>query len=405
MWYWGISAVSDCDSCCRPRVVNPCETCEGSVDSGSVSVGSDLFPGAYVALLWFDDQFTMLEWDATPSAWEGTVSHDGCTYDLSLEITGLQREDAVLTVTDGSATWTFKSNLDIADTLQAINFRFYSRSGTESCSAGDPIQCVCLIPYQTICPTQCVNSTEVVDVSGTDWAECWWVDGAIFTWNAASSQFESGSDTIVISGTGERDVVITIDSVEFTNLAAVDPLCSFDVVSSQGDQLCAIPMNCSTPSNACCDTYERANAVLVAIDNIETSGTDVGDTVDGATELNDIPVPTTPCLYTNNRADVPGDSESAMTDPFLVDTVVTYSCGPSGITFSVIVSITFSLADTRGTEALFQTTFSHAAVVGEDTFVIPFVSGSILVSNTTQIGIASGGQVTLLFSEPFTESP
>lgn len=398
--------MSDCDSCCRPRVVDPCGACEGTVSSGSVSVGSDLFPQAYVVLLWFDDQFVLIEWDATASAWEGSVAYGGCTYDLSLSVAGLEREDAVLTVTDGSATWTFKSNLDIADTLQAINLRFHSRSGTESCSAGDPVECVCIIPYETICPTQCVNSSEVVNVGGTDWAECWWVDGAVFSWNATSGEFESGSDTIAISGTGKRGVVITINSVEFTNLTVVDdPLCSFDVVNSQGEQLCAIPMNCSTPSNACCDTYERANAVLVAIDNIETSGTDVGDTVDGATELNDIPVPTTPCLYTNNRADVPGDSESAMTDPFLVDTSVTYSCGPSGITFSVVVSIVFSLADTRGTEALFQATFSHASVLGEDTFVIPFVSGSILTSNTTQIGIASGGQVTLLFSQPFTAAP
>lgn len=141
--------MSDCDSCCRPRLAQPCEPCLGSVTNGSVTVGSDSFPSSYVALMWFDDQSVLIEWNSTPSEWQGSFSYDGCTYDLTMTVVGPAKEDVVLEVTDGSATWTFKNHIPIADTLQSMSLLFYSRSGTSSCGIADPANqksCICLLP-------------------------------------------------------------------------------------------------------------------------------------------------------------------------------------------------------------------------------------------------------------------
>lgn len=162
--------------------------------------------------MWFDDQSVIIEWDSPSNEWQGSFSYDGCTYDLTMTVAGLAKEDVVLEVTDGSATWTFKNYIPIADTLQAIGLLFYGRSGTSSCGIDDPAnqkKCICLIPEDEEVTTPCLVSLATQYSRVSEWPAQLQSDfGATFTWDPSTGAWEFFGELSIGGCTGVIALVV-----------------------------------------------------------------------------------------------------------------------------------------------------------------------------------------------------
>lgn len=313
--------------------------------------------------------------------------------------------------------WEFQNHSDIQDGLCPIHVKKTGFNTNDTSPAEDGIcaeakGCMCVIPEanQNPCQNMCIHSDYSITWADEDWSVCWWIDGKRFEWNVSTEQWEAeDGDTMVATDSDAQGVTVTIGSTTYNNPSDIEPLCAFEVRNSDNETICVIPVSCDDPTNGCCEDFERPAIAEVTIDSFSTTVPGASANIVGASEVNDLALQDAfgNCSYTNSWSDRDALLWYAKLEPFAIDTAVSYECatGAELVYIRVVVSVTESTEDLRGTVAEFEQVFTYVEVEGQDTFEIPFDVATNAFDFSENIGVANDGQVTVKFSQPFTAIP